>query len=68
VYDGGHGADQPPESFDCLGLPVMSIPRSDAAKMRVARDWVIVTSAGADGVPPGNSMSWFELGFLLRDR
>jgi hypothetical protein len=22
----------------------------------------------SDGVPPGNSISWFELGFLLRER
>ena len=34
------------------GLPVMSMPGSDPAKMRAVRDWVvavIVTSAGAGG-------------------
>jgi len=44
-----------------LGLPVMSMPRSDPAKMRVARDWVvavIVTSAGAWGAVAVSDHWW----------
>ena len=62
--DSRQGPDQLPESLDCPGSPVMSMSRSDPAKMRAVRASVVavmVTSAGADGAPAVSDHWWPSL-------